>query len=62
MESSTFFEEAFAVKVIEGLKDATTKVSVMSLHIKSPVIQKYWNSCCLGTESLNLFSLFLDSI
>lgn len=62
MESSTVFEEAFFVKVLEELRNSIPELSTMSLHIKSPVIQKYWNSHSLETESLNLFYLSLGFI
>ena len=62
MESSTVFEETFFVKVLEELRNSIPELSTMSLHIKSPVIQKYWNSHSLETESLNLFYLSLGFI
>ena len=62
MESSTVFEEAFFVKVLKELRNSIPELSTMSLHFKSPVIQKYWNSHSLETESLTVFDLLLGFI
>ena len=62
MESSTIFEEAFFAKVLKELRDSIPELSTMSLHFKSPVIQKYWNLHSFETESSNLFDLLLGFI